>query len=145
MNNIILKNGFILVLFLISCTSHGDIQRLYDKTSRKEIWNAMQKTIIQEFGGIDRTSDNPPTIYSLIRKEDQEFNLDKTEHKAILTLSGFNRPYFVTAKVFIFPEGSSASKDFKYDYRYAEKLLNLIDENLKVNKSKTIFEEFNPF
>jgi len=146
MNNINLKNNFILVLFLFlfSCATHGGIQRLYDKTSRKELWNAMQTVLINEFGGIERTSSNPPTIYSIVKKEDEEFDLDKTEYKAVLSLSGFNRPYFVTSRVFIYPEGQSLT-NFKYDYKYSEKILNLIDEKLNANKTKTIFEEFTPF
>ena len=146
MTNIILKKIIVSALFLFlfySCSTYGDIQRLYENTNREELWEAMQEVVILEFSDIESVSNNPPKIVSTIKKVDQEFGLDKTERKAFLELTGFNRPYFVQVKVKVFPNGFS-SDDYSYDYKYAEKILNLIDKKIKDNKSKNIFEKFIP-
>lgn len=144
MNNIILKNFIVLALFLISsCSSYGDIQRLYESSSRQEIWEAMQEVVISEFSDIEAILKNPPSIVSVTKKIDQEFGLDKTEFKAYLSLTGFNRPYFVEVKVKKFSDGTDPS-NYSYDYKYAEKILNLIDQKIKENRSKNIFQKFVP-
>lgn len=140
-NYYIFSFSFFLLIF-INCSSYGDIQRLYPDTTRKEIWEAMQEVVIEEFSSINIIKRNPPTIISARKKVDKEFGLDKTEHQATLKLTGFNRPYFVDVSVKKFSD--SSEKNHSYDYKYAEKLLNMIDLKLKNNKSKNIFEKFVP-
>lgn len=144
MNSSIILNSFYLsALILFSCATYGDIQRSYGNNTREEIWTAMQEVMIQEFEIIEEVLDSPPSLISVTKKVDKEFGLDKTEYKAYLKLSGFNRPYFIEIKVKNFPNGEK-EKDYSYDFKYAEIILNLIDERIKKNRGKNIFEKFKP-
>lgn len=142
-NCIILKSFFLSALFLLSCASYGDIQRSYENNTREEIWIAMQEVVIQEFQDIEQVLDDPPSIVTALKTIDKEFGLDKTQYRAYLKLTGFNRPYFIQIVVKNFPNGEE-QKRFTYDFKYAERILNLIDERIRRNRGKNIFEKYKP-
>lgn len=104
---------------------------------------AMQEVVIAEFERIEEVHDSPPSLVSSLKTVDKEFGLDKTQYRAYLNLTGFNRPYFIQIVVKTYTNGEAA-KDFTYDFKYAERILNLIDERINKNRGKNIFEKYKP-
>ncbi|MBN1113902.1 MAG: hypothetical protein JXA66_01035 [Oligoflexia bacterium] len=146
MKTIIHEKILIAALFVAvaSCSTFGNITMTYD-TSQERVWQAINVTIEGMYGGIESTKSDPPTVISLIKLKDKEFGLDKRSSQAIVTLTGFKRPFVVDIEVRIYAEGK-ASEEYEVDRDTATLIHTRVREYIIDQEDNFSFkEDFAPY
>lgn len=139
-----LLSGLILATLCSCSTTIGNVSRGYNYTKDK-IWYCAKDVVNKNYGGVKRIEQDPPTIFSNLFLKDQQFGIDKTAYQAVVSLSGFTRPYVIDVEVRVFEEGEEKSK-YSTDRAKAQEIVNQITTDLNEKKYNTpIQEEFAPY
>lgn len=109
---------FFLVM-MTACSGFG-VSRGYNY-SKQQIWDAINTTINNNYGGVKRIEQEPPTAVSNLSVKDKKFGIDKSAYQVFAGVSGFNRPYVVDIEVRVYPNGDE-KENYSKDKNKAEEI-----------------------
>ena len=117
-----------LFITISGCTTFGAVSRSYSY-SKQQIWNALNVVITNNYGGIKRIEQEPPTAVSNLSVKDKKFGIDKSAYQVFASLSGFTRPYVVDVEVRVYASGEE-TESYSKDNNKAEQIQNEISKYL---------------
>ena len=123
--------SLVFFITLNGCSTFGTVSRSYNY-SKSQIWDAISTVIKNNYGGMKRIEQEPPTAISNLSIKDKKFGIDTSAYQVFAGLSGFNRPYVIDIEVRVYPNGEEGSK-YTQDRKKAEQIQDEI--------SKTLFDK----
>ncbi len=120
--------SLVFLITLSGCSSFGAVSRNYNY-SKQQIWSATNAILTNNYGGVKRIDQEPPTAVSGLSVKDKKFGIDKSAYQVFASLSGFTRPYAVDIEVRVYPNGEENS-DYTKDRDKAEQIHDEITKYL---------------
>jgi len=112
--------SFVFLITLNNCSTFGAVSRSYNY-SKPQIWNAISVVLANNYGGVKKIEQEPPTAVSSLSIKDKKFGIDKSAYQVFASLSGFTRPYVVDIEVRVYPNGEE-NGDYTKDRNKAEEI-----------------------